>query len=379
MKKSIILNVFMSALFLIGCSSSGHEDSSQKGYSYSSFSYSLPSYNETVEVRVNFINGSSSVVDIEKGKKFIVEEHFEGFKAYTDDFYSKEYNPSNLKEPITLYLRENDGKNVLAIYDIVDGNPTRVSMGTYPSQSGLYPVDFEFQLYTNEGCSTPINLMEEIVIPQQGLKLYRRGKTNPDYFCITMRHYLDGIYDKEDDVVGALDYIISGYAFKANSGVPQSDWAYTTFQFDNGQNVDENTYYSFRTTDQVIINCYINRGEYRRVSVYDNDTGNLLGVIPWAIEESFFGTVEGYKYLTVVEWNYELGVARVSYVQKLIRNVLCQVYNGHVVRTWTNYAYQSEGFNYEYQERPFYFDIGLTREVEHTTYHTDITVYQSYR
>ena len=378
MKKTIVLSVVISALFLASCSSPSQGGTSKE----TSLPPSMPSYTPyegQVDVHVKFINGQTSGVSIDKGQKFIVGDHFEGYKAYTDDFYSQEYHPSALREDITLYLRPDDGTNVLAIYDIVDNEPSLTTIGTYPMQSGLYPKDFEFQLYTNSDCTSKINLQDEIIVPTQGLKLYRKGRTNPDYFRLTFAHYLAGIYDKEDDAVAAMDYIISGYALKYNSGIPQSDWAYTTFQFDNGQNINDDDLYAFTKPDQVIVNCYINKNEYHRISVYDIDTGEFLGVIPWAIESSFYGKVDGYEYSAVVEWNFNLGVARVSNSQKLLRNDLCLVYNGHVVCSWTNYAFKSVGFNYEYQDRDYYLDIGLTNPVEHRTYNTDITVYAAYK
>ena len=142
MKKSIVINLLASIFLLASCGKSpSGEESSQKGYSEPSLPRTSSTYAGNVEVEIYFINGSHTVVEIEKGKKFIVEENFEGFKAYTDDFYSHEYTPSKLNESITLYLREDNGKNVLAIYDIIDDVPSLTSIGTYPSNSGLYPID----------------------------------------------------------------------------------------------------------------------------------------------------------------------------------------------------------------------------------------------
>lgn len=384
MKKSIIFHLLFSALLLIGCSSPNeshnHHNNNGDNNPYEPYN-PHNNNNETVEVRIYFINGATTVEEVDKGSKFIIDEYYEGYnyKAYTDELFSIEYIPTNLTESITLYAREDDGKNVLALYDIVDDEPTLTSLGAYSAQSGLYAVDFGYQLYTNKECTTPISINSEILIPNQGLKLYRKGYTNPDYYQLTVRHYQDGVYDKEDSYVGAVDYIARGTAFKNSSGIPYSEWDTTTFQFDNGQTVDDNTYYVFLTGEQVILNCYMHRGTYKSVAVYDYDTGDLLDIIPWSIEDSFFGSVRGYEYSGVIEWNWSMGKVVVANVQKLISNLHCEVYNGHVVRTWTTYTYKSSGFSYEYQDRDYYFDVDLTNPVEHRTYNTDITTYSLYR
>ena len=382
MKKLFALFLIIPSLLLAVGGTGGNEPSKEHSQTPS---YNPPSQTptgETIYITINFINGSRNVLEHQKGQVFRMEDHYDGFKAYTDDFYTVAYSPRKINEDTTLYAREDNGYNVFAIYDVIDGTPQLYSIGAYPAQSGLYGYSYEFQLYTNVGCTSAYPIDQEIAIPNAGLKLYRKYTArNYDLFPFTYSHYMDNVYDMEISDAGAVDYIMSGLAIMGGSGIPASEYETTTFQFeDSGQVIEKDKLYVFNKFNEVRINCFRHLNQYKAINVYDYDNGTLLGIVPWSIDSSFYKQVTGYSYRSVIEWDWDRGIARVSGVTKLLRCVFTLVNNGHAVKWYVNYASPSEGFNFEHVgDKEYYFDMELTRPIEHRVYNTDLNIYSQFQ